>query len=52
MGIPAVRADVGDVLDEHVMVEIPDGHSDFDAKFIEAMAKARARAALFELESD
>jgi hypothetical protein len=47
-----VRADVGDVLDEHVMVEIPDGDSDFDAKFIDAMAQARARAALFELESD
>ena len=47
-----VRADVGDVLDEHVMVEISDGDSDFDAKFIDAMAQARARAALFELESD
>ena len=47
-----VRADVGDVLDEHVMVEIADGDSDFDAKFIDAMAQARARAALFELESD
>ena len=41
-----------DVLDEHVVVEIPDGDSDFDTKFLEAMAEARARAALFESESD
>jgi hypothetical protein len=42
----------GDVLDEHMVVEIPDSDSDFDAKFLEAMAEARARAALFESESD
>ena len=47
-----VRADGRDVLDEHVLVEIPDSDADFDAKFIDAMAQARARAALFELESD
>ncbi|HEY9378282.1 MAG TPA: hypothetical protein VIQ02_14455 [Jiangellaceae bacterium] len=41
-----------DVLDEHVVTEIPNGDSDFDKKFLEAMAQARARAALFESESD
>ena len=47
-----VRAEVGAVLDEQIIVEIPDSDSDFDAKFIEAMAQARARAALFDSESD
>jgi hypothetical protein len=42
----------GDVLDEHVVVEIPNGDPDFDQKFLEAMAQARGRAALFESESD
>jgi hypothetical protein len=42
----------GDVLDEHVITEIPDEAPDFDAKFLDAMAQARERAALFELESD
>jgi hypothetical protein len=47
-----VRPDTGDVLDEHVVIEIPNADSDFDVKFLEAMAQARARAALFESESD
>jgi hypothetical protein len=47
-----VRTEVGAVLDEQIIVEIPDSDSDFDAKFIEAMAQAVARAALFESESD
>jgi hypothetical protein len=47
-----VGRDTGDVLDEHVVAEIPDGDADFDRKFLEAMAQARARAALFESESD
>ena len=47
-----VRLGNDDVLDEHLVVEIADGDSDFDTKFIEAMAEARARAALFESESD
>ncbi len=47
-----MRLGSDDVLDEHVVVEIPDGDSDFDTKFLEAMAEARARAALFESESD
>ena len=47
-----MRLGSDDVLDEHVVVEIPDSDSDFDTKFLEAMAEARARAALFESESD
>lgn len=47
-----VSAGNGDVLDEHVVVEIPNGDSDFDSRFLEAMAEARSRAALFESESD
>jgi hypothetical protein len=47
-----VRPDTGEVIDEHVVVEIPNADSDFDVKFLEAMAHARARAALFESESD
>jgi len=42
----------GEVLDEHVVAVIPDSDSDYDTKFLEAMARARARAALFESESD
>ncbi|HEX2362485.1 MAG TPA: hypothetical protein VHI11_10470 [Jiangellaceae bacterium] len=42
----------GDVLDEHFIAEISDGDPDFDVKFLEAMAQARARVALFESESD
>lgn len=41
-----------DVLDEHVVAEILASDVDFDSKFLEAMAQARARAALFESESD
>jgi len=41
-----------EVLDEHVITEIPDSDSDYDTRFLEAMAQARARAALFESESD
>jgi hypothetical protein len=40
------------VLDEHFIAEISDGDPDFDVKFLEAMAQARARVALFESESD
>ena len=47
-----VRLGNDDVLDEHLVLEIADSDSDFDTKFIEAMAEARARAALFESESD
>jgi len=43
---------IGEVLDEHVVAEFPDGAFDYDMRFLEAMAQARARAALFESESD
>jgi hypothetical protein len=52
VAVRKVRVDGRDVLDEHVLVEIPDNDPDFEAKFIDAMAQARTRAALFELESD
>ena len=42
----------GEVLDEHVVAVIPDTDADYDTRFLEAMAQARARAALFESESD
>jgi hypothetical protein len=42
----------GRVLDEHVVAVISDQDPDYDAKFLEAMAQARARAALFTSESD
>lgn len=50
----AVRRTVpgtGEVLDEHVIMVIPDGDPDYDGKFLEAMALARSRAALFESEN-
>ncbi len=47
-----MRLGSDDVLDEHVVAEIPDSDSDFDIRFLEAMAEARSRAALFESESD
>ena len=47
-----VRVDDDVVLDEHVVAEIPDSDPDFDDKFLEAMAEARARAALFDSEPD
>ncbi|MGH8824820.1 MAG: hypothetical protein ACRDVN_10125 [Jiangellaceae bacterium] len=47
-----VRVDDDVVIDEHVVAEIPDGDADFDGRFLEAMAEARARAALFESEPD
>lgn len=47
-----VSLDNDDVLDEHTVDEIPDSDADFDTRFLDAMAEARARAALFESESD
>jgi hypothetical protein len=47
-----VRVDDDVVVDEHVVAEIPDSDPDFDDKFLEAMAEARARAALFDSEPD
>jgi hypothetical protein len=40
------------VLDEHVVARIPIGDSEYDAKFMAAMAAARERRALFEAEED
>ena len=42
----------GRVLDEHLVTVINDQDADYDAKFLEAMAQARARAALFRSETD
>jgi hypothetical protein len=42
----------GRVLDEHLVALINDGDTDYDRKFLEAMAQARARAALFTSETD
>jgi hypothetical protein len=47
-----VNPGTDDVLDEHTIAEIADSDPDFDGKFLQAMAEARARAALFESESD
>ena len=47
-----VRPEVRGGLDEHIIMQIPDSDSDFESKYLEAMAQARARAALFELESE
>jgi hypothetical protein len=40
----------GRVVDEHVIAVVPDSDPDYDEKFLEAMARARARVALFESE--
>src|SRR5262245_20030205 len=39
-----------DVLDEHVIAEIPVGDPDYDELFMTAMATARQRQAIFEAE--
>lgn len=41
-----------DVLDEYLVAEIPNSDPRFDSKFLDAMAEARERAALFESESE
>ena len=40
----------GKTLDEHVVAVIPDDDSDYDEKFLHAMAQARSRDALFDSE--
>lgn len=40
----------GKMVDEHVIAVIPDDDSDYDEKFLHAMAQARSRAALFDSE--
>ena len=45
-----VRAGSGEVLDEHVVAEIPVNDPDYDELFMTAMATARQRKAVFESE--
>jgi hypothetical protein len=40
----------GVVLDEHLVAVVADDDPSYDAKFLEAMAEARQRVALFESE--
>lgn len=40
----------GVVLDEHLVAVVADDDPNYDAKFLEAMAEARQRVALFESE--
>ena len=47
-----VRVDDDVVVDEHVIAEITNSDPDFDGRFLEAMAEARARVALFDSEPD
>lgn len=42
----------GAVLDEREVATVPDDDLDYDARFGEAMATARSRAALFDQEED
>ena len=43
-------ANTGRVLDERQVVTVPDDDPDYDAKFLEALAAAESRAALFNSE--
>ena len=47
-----IRIGTSDVLDEHVIAELTDTDPEYDTKFLEAMAQARARVALYESEPD
>jgi hypothetical protein len=42
-----VLPDGATVLDEHLVATVPTGDPDYDSRFLEAMAQARARLALF-----
>jgi hypothetical protein len=42
----------GQVVDEHVVATIPVDDPDYEATFLQAMATARERRALFESEQD
>jgi FAD/FMN-containing dehydrogenase len=50
VAVRKVSAGGADVLDEHVVAIIPTADSEYDAKFMAAMAAARERQALFEAE--
>lgn len=45
-----VLLDGATVVDEHPVATLAEDDPDYDAKFLEAMAQARERAALFESE--
>lgn len=45
-----VLPDGATVLDEHLVASVPVDDPDYDARFLEAMALARQRLALFESE--
>ena len=45
-----VLADGATVVDEHRVATVAEDDPDYDAKFLEAMAQARQRVALFESE--
>jgi hypothetical protein len=45
-----VAPTTGVVVDEHLVAAVADDDPDYDAKFLEAMAEARQRVALFESE--
>jgi hypothetical protein len=47
-----VLADGASVVDEHVIASVPVDDPDYDSRFLEAMARARARLSLFESEED
>jgi hypothetical protein len=40
------------LLDEHLVATVPVDAPDYDARFLEAMARARQRVALFEAEDE
>ena len=42
----------GDIVDEHLVVAIPVGDANYDTRFLDGMAQARQRVALFEAEED
>lgn len=48
--VQKVSADGTRVVDEHVIATIEDRDPDYDARFLDAMAQARARLALFQAE--
>jgi hypothetical protein len=45
-----ILLDGATVVDEHRVATVAEGDPDYDAKFLEAMAQARERVALFESE--
>jgi hypothetical protein len=47
-----VLPDGATVVDEHVVASLPVDDPDYDSRFLEAMAQARQRLALFESEED